>query len=78
MADTSTWAWLRWTRTGWSCDCDDGVTRKWYTGTFIRNESPTGWDQCEVMFLAQRPVVALRQICQSGKLPTEFADVEVN
>lgn len=68
------WGWVRYERTFWKRE--DG--RKLYIGHFKQDNDPYCWTVAEVRFWAMRPIVAMREICRSGKDPTAFADSVVN
>ena len=67
------WGWTSYRKAGWGRK--DG--RNYYRGRF-QTEEPGGYYVCYVWFWAHRPILALREIVESGKDPLTFAEQTIN
>lgn len=68
------WGWTSYEKTGWKRD--DGC--KQYLGRFRAMEDPDSHFTCLVWFWAHRPILALREIVESGEDPLMFTEKTIN
>lgn len=70
------WGWTSYRRVGWLVEQDDGVVRRCYRAKVrsqaTRISTELTWEERTIVFYAQRPILALREITNSSKDPLEF------
>jgi hypothetical protein len=71
-----TWGWTSYKSLHWTAADDPKL--KYYEALFYRDNSPETYSRQRVCFWARHPILALRQICDSGREPFSFDRQEVN
>jgi hypothetical protein len=69
------WGWTSYRKGGEAFEKSNGA--KLYCGNFYRSTSG-GFELATIDFFAHRPIIALREICNSGKPVLSFDGKEVN
>lgn len=76
------WGWTSYRREPWLIQGDDGIERRCYRARFrsqpTRTSAGRSWEERTIVFCAQRPILALRTIANSGKDPLEFDGRQIN
>jgi hypothetical protein len=67
------WGWTSYKRLGWA----NKQGQRLYEA-HLRSDGPRGFATCTIRFWARRPIIALRNIVNSGKDPIEFHQKEIN
>lgn len=68
------WGWTSYEKTSWVKDYDC----KLYIGHFRTTDDPDNFTKVTIRFWARRPILALRKIVESGKVPLTFAEKTIN
>ena len=69
------WGWTSYRKAGEAFDLANGA--KLYFGNFYRQRQ-SGYELATIDFYAHRPIIALREICNSGKSPLIYNRKEIN
>lgn len=68
------WGWTSYRATGWRHESG----RRIYKANFRAPEGPMGFRLCGILFAAARPILALREIANSGRDPMDYSGQVVN